>query len=82
MAILATNSYRAVTLPAADLNNPYGQLPDAPKIPDYPVGLAAKPGLGTVFSRSSPLLAPRPISRPLAGSMYGKPAVAGRPRSR
>lgn len=67
---------------AADPNNPYGQLPDAPKVPEYPVGLAAKPGLGTVFSRSSPLLAPRPISRPLGGSVYGKPAAAGRPRSR
>ncbi|KAL3138125.1 hypothetical protein ABBQ38_005353 [Trebouxia sp. C0009 RCD-2024] len=65
-----------------DPNNPYGQLPDAPKVPEYPVGLAAKPGLGTVFSRSSPLLAPRPISRPLSASTYGKPAAAGRPRSR
>ena len=73
---------KAVVLYAADPNNPYGQLPDAPKIPDYPVGLAAKPGLGTVFSRSSPLLAPRPISRPLAASTYGKPAAAGRARSR
>jgi len=66
---------------AADPNsNPYGLMPDAPKIPEYATGLAARPGLGTALSRSSPLLAPRPISRALAGSTFGKPPARSRPR--
>lgn len=66
---------------AADPNsNPYGFMPDAPKIPEYATGLAARPGLGTALSRSSPLLAPRPISRALAGSTFGKPPARSRSR--
>ncbi|KAL0018702.1 hypothetical protein WJX79_002745 [Trebouxia sp. C0005] len=69
-------------LAIADPNsNPYGLMPDAPKIPEYATGLAARPGLGTALSRSSPLLAPRPISRALAGSTFGKLPARSRPRS-
>ena len=66
---------------AADPNlNPYGQLPDAPKIPEYATGLAARPGFGTSLSRSSPLLAPRPISRMIPSSTFGRPPARSRSR--